>query len=108
MGSSSRLVWAANPHNSDGVVFQVRVIQGLQRFHVSRQTLEKVCGLAPRASDARQLEVFLQHLASFVDLALRKRPLAANDTVPVLFTDCHEFERARRDAEARADAFTAV
>ena len=45
MGSA--LVWAAIPHNSDGVVFQVRVIRGLQRFHISRQTLEETFDLAP-------------------------------------------------------------
>lgn len=78
MGSA--LVWAAIPHNSDGVVFQVRVIRGLQRFHLSRRTLEDVFDLAPHASDARQLERFYEHAPQILRQAMRKRPIAGADT----------------------------
>ncbi|WP_162600869.1 hypothetical protein [Paraburkholderia sp. C35] len=105
---SSRLVWAANPHNGDGVVFQVRVLKGLQRFHVSRHTLEKALGLAPQVSDARQLEVFFKHLTSFIDIALRKRPLAANDTAPIFVDDMVEYESVRSEAGTGSGNFAAA
>ena len=54
----SSLVWAGVPHSSDGVVFQIRVGHGLQRFHIARLILERACDLERLASDARQLECF--------------------------------------------------
>ncbi|WP_120293961.1 hypothetical protein [Paraburkholderia sp. BL23I1N1] len=62
MANHSR-IWAAVPHNSDGVVFQIRIVDRLQRFHVSRRVLEEVFDLESAASDARQLEHF--YLGSF-------------------------------------------
>lgn len=94
MGSA--LVWAAIPHNSDGVVFQVRVIRGLQRFHLSRRALEDVFGLAPRASDARQLELFYQHAPYILSQAMRKRPLASADTAALQATDFTAFIEAEQ------------
>jgi hypothetical protein len=85
MGSA--LVWAAIPHNSDGVVFQVRVIRGLQRFHLSRRALEDVFGLAPHASDARQLERFYAHAPQILRQAMRKRPIASADTAALQTCD---------------------
>jgi hypothetical protein len=78
MGSA--LVWAAIPHNSDGVVFQVRVIRGLQRFHIPRRVLEEAFDLAPHASDAGQLELFYRHATHILSRAMRKRPIAGTDT----------------------------
>ena len=78
MGSA--LVWAAIPHNSDGVVFQVRVIRGLQRFHIPRRVLEEAFDLPPHASDAGQLEVFYRHATHILSRAMRKRPIAGADT----------------------------
>ncbi|WP_321945809.1 hypothetical protein [Paraburkholderia sp. J10-1] len=85
MGSA--LVWAAIPHNSDGVVFQVRVIRGLQRFHISRRSLEEAFGLAPQASDARQLELFYQHTTHILSRAMQKRPIAGADTAALQTAD---------------------
>jgi hypothetical protein len=85
MGSA--LVWAAIPHNSDGVVFQVRVIRGLQRFHIPRRALEEVFGLAPHASDARQLERFYEHEPHILRQAMCKRPIAGADTAALQSTD---------------------
>jgi hypothetical protein len=56
--STHVLIWAGVPHRSDGIVFQVRVVHGLQRFHMSCRKLEDVFHLETRASDARQLEFF--------------------------------------------------
>jgi hypothetical protein len=83
----SALVWAAIPHNSDGVVFQVRVIRGLQRFHIPRRALEEVFGLAPHASDARQLERFYEHAPHILRQAMRKRPIASADTAALQTAD---------------------
>ncbi|SAK77509.1 hypothetical protein AWB76_05127 [Caballeronia temeraria] len=85
MGSA--LVWAAIPHNSDGVVFQVRVIRGLQRFHIARRTLEEAFDLAPHASDARQLELFYQHTIYILSRAMQKRPIAGADTAALQTAD---------------------
>ena len=38
--SNHVLIWAGVPHNSDGIVFQVRVVHGLQRFYLSRRVLD--------------------------------------------------------------------
>lgn len=85
MGSA--LVWAAIPHNSDGVVFQVRVIRGLQRFHIPRRALEEAFDLAPHASDAGQLELFYQHKNLILRQAMRKRPIAGADTAALQTSD---------------------
>jgi hypothetical protein len=94
MGSA--LVWAAIPHNSDGVVFQVRVIRGLQRFHISRRALEEVFGLAPHASDARQLERFYAHEPHILRQAMCKRPIAGADTAALQSTDFTTVVEAER------------
>ncbi|WP_310631060.1 hypothetical protein [Paraburkholderia sp.] len=98
MGSA--LVWAAIPHNSDGVVFQVRVIRGLQRFHLPRRALEAVFGLAPHASDARQLELFYRHTAHILSQAMRKRPIAGADTAALQTTDFASVVEAEWDEAA--------
>ena len=85
MGSA--LVWAAIPHNSDGVVFQVRVIRGLQRFHIPRRALEEAFDLAPHASDAGQLELFYRHMTHILMRAMRKRPIAGADTAALQTAD---------------------
>ena len=81
------LIWAAVPHNGDGVVFQVRVVRGLQRFHLSRLVLEDVFALEPGASDARQLQHFYSYLHDIVDQAGMKRSIANSDTVPLQAID---------------------
>lgn len=85
--SSHVLIWAAVPHNSDGIVFQVRIIHGLQRFYVSRRVLEDVFDLEPRASDARQLELFYRFLKRILVRASKKRSIASSDTVALQVTD---------------------
>ncbi|XUW92264.1 hypothetical protein OH764_20815 [Burkholderia sp. M6-3] len=85
--SSDALVWAGVPHNSDGIVFQVRVVRGLQRFHMSRRVLENVFDLEPGASDARQLELFYTCLKRILVQATSKRPIAGSDTVALQSTD---------------------
>ncbi|AXF26080.1 hypothetical protein CUJ89_33780 [Burkholderia pyrrocinia] len=81
------LVWAGVPHNSDGVVFQIRVGRGLQRFHISRMVLEKALDLERLASDARQLECFYEHLAPILGVARKARSNAKADTVPLNIAD---------------------
>ncbi|QGZ58821.1 hypothetical protein [Paraburkholderia acidiphila] len=98
MGSA--LVWAAIPHNSDGVVFQVRVIRGLQRFHISRRALEEAFDLAPRATDARQLELFYQHKTLILSRAMQKRPIAGADTAALQTADFTTLEQAEPGATA--------
>ena len=85
--SSHVLIWAAVPHNSDGVVFQVRMVHGLQRFHMSRRVLENVFDLEPRASDARQLELFYEFLERILVRASKRRSIASSDTVALHATD---------------------
>lgn len=85
--SSHALIWAAVPHNSDGVVFQVRIVNGLQRFYVPRHVLEDVFGLEPRASDARQLELFYKFLKRILVRASKRRSIASSDTVALQATD---------------------
>jgi hypothetical protein len=85
--SSHVLVWAGVPHNSDGIVFQVRVVHGLQRFYVSRRVLENVFDLEPGASDARQLELFYTFLKRILARSESKRPIAGSDTVALQSTD---------------------
>lgn len=98
MGSA--LVWAAIPHNSDGIVFQVRVIRGLQRFHIPRRTLEETFGLPARASDARQLALFYEHEPQILRRAMRKRPIAAADTAALHTADFSAVMEASRTATA--------
>jgi hypothetical protein len=84
---SALLVWAAVPHNSDGVVFQLRLARGLQRFHVSRRVLEEVVELERRATDARQLESFYQNLDRILTLASTRRSIARSDTLALQVSD---------------------
>ncbi|MFM0054868.1 hypothetical protein PQR64_04540 [Paraburkholderia phytofirmans] len=85
--STHSLIWAAVPHNSDGVVFQIRIVHGLQRFHVSRRALEAVFDLEPRASDAKQLQHFYSHLTRILARAGEKRSFCGSDTVPLQAAD---------------------
>jgi hypothetical protein len=85
--SSQSLIWAAVPHNSDGVVFQVRIARGLQRFHLSRRVLEDVFELERKASDARQLELFYSCLTHILAKASTKRSICSPDTVPLQASD---------------------
>ena len=85
--SSHVLIWAGVPHNSDGIVFQVRVVHGLQRFYLSRRVLEDAFELEPRASDARQLELFYTFLTHILARAGSKRSIAGSDTVALQSTD---------------------
>jgi hypothetical protein len=85
--SSRALIWAAVPHNSDGVVFQVRMVRGLQRFYMSRRVLEDVFDLEPQASDARQLEHFYKFLERILVRASNRRSIASSDTVALQITD---------------------
>ncbi|NHV28205.1 hypothetical protein [Burkholderia sp. D-99] len=98
----SSLVWAGVPHSSDGVVFQIRVGRGLQRFHISRLILEKACDLERLASDARQLECFYEHLAPILAVARKTRSSAKADTVSLNVSDFVRPGNARvgRDASA--------
>lgn len=81
------LVWAAVPHTGDGVVFQVRLDRGLQRFYVSRGVLEEVFNLERRASDSRQLEFFYTCFNRILAQASAKRSIASSETVPLKTTD---------------------
>jgi hypothetical protein len=85
--SSQVLSWAAVSHNGDGVVFQVRIAHGLQRFYLSRRVLENVFDLEPRASDARQLQLFYQFLNRILTRATAKRSIAGSDTLQLQATD---------------------
>lgn len=85
--SSHVLIWAAVPHNGDGVVFQVRIVRGLQRFYVSRRVLEEVFDLEPRASDGRQLELFYMFLNRILVRTSMKCSIAGSATVPIQATD---------------------
>ncbi|MGF6698698.1 hypothetical protein OKW38_003310 [Paraburkholderia sp. MM5496-R1] len=85
--SSIPLIWAAVPHNSDGVVFQIRLGRGLQRFHVSRRVLEDVFELQRKASDARQLEFFYVHEQRILARASAKRATACSATVSLRAAD---------------------
>ncbi|WGS40339.1 hypothetical protein LFL97_11330 [Burkholderia sp. JSH-S8] len=96
------LVWAGIPHNSDGVVFQVRIARGLQRFHISRAILEKALDLERLASDARQLECFYEHLAPILGVARKTRSNARADTVPLNISDFVRTTKARAGQDASA------
>ena len=81
------LIWAAVPHNSDGVVFEIRIGRGSQRFYISRRVLEDVFDLEARASDATQLELFYQFQNRILIRASKKRSTAGLDTVALQATD---------------------
>ena len=98
MGSA--LLWAAIPHNSDGVVFQVRVIRGLQRFHIPRRALEEAFDLPTHASDAKQLELFYQHKTHILRQAMRKRPIASAGTAALQTADFTTVVEVERGATA--------
>lgn len=91
--STHALVWAAVPHNSDGVVFQLRITRGLQRFHLARRVLEDVFGLEKNASDARQLDLFYREFKRILTRACAKRPIAGADTVALCNADFDLRER---------------
>lgn len=92
--SSHSLIWAAVPHTSDGVVFQIRIVHGLQRFHVSRRALEDVFELERDASDAKQLEHFYLCLTRILARASAKRSISGPDTIPLQAAD---FTSARQE-----------
>ncbi|HDR8922025.1 hypothetical protein [Burkholderia vietnamiensis] len=92
---SGSLVWAGVPHNSDGVVFQVRVGRGLQRFHIARAVLEKALDLERLASDARQLECFYEQLSAILSVARKARSKAKADTVSLNIADFLRNSKAR-------------
>jgi hypothetical protein len=94
--ASHSLIWAAVPHNSDGVVFQVRIVHGLQRFHLSRRVLENAFDLEPRASDARQLEHFYLHLNRILAQAGTKCSIVSPTTVPLQATDFASTSKEQR------------
>jgi hypothetical protein len=102
------LIWAAVPHNSDGVVFQVRIVRGLQRFHVTRRVLEDVFDLQPAASDARQLEHFYSCLNRILAQAGKKRSIASSDTVALRATDFTSTSKEQRGSNGHAVAQSAA
>ncbi|MDE1179317.1 MAG: hypothetical protein PW947_02285 [Paraburkholderia sp.] len=96
--SSNSLIWAAVPHNSDGIVFQIRINHGLQRFHVCRRVLELAFELEPRASDARQLQLFYLCCERIMVRARTRRSTAGSDTVPLLVSDFIASDRDNVDS----------
>jgi hypothetical protein len=98
--SSHTLIWAAVPHNSDGVVFQIRISRGLQRFHLPRRTLEDVFELERNATDARQLEHFYHCLERILTRAGTKRLVASSDTLALRTTDFFPSSRTEREPVA--------
>ncbi|MFM0213587.1 hypothetical protein PQQ96_40080 [Paraburkholderia sediminicola] len=105
--ASHSLFWAAVPHNGDGVVFQVRIVRGLQRFHVTRRVLEEVFDLEPAASDARQLEHFYVYLNRILARANKKRSIASSDTVPLQASDFTSASKEQRGSSLHAVARSA-
>lgn len=106
--ASHSLIWAAVPHNSDGVVFQVRIVHGPQRFYVSRRVLEDVFDLEPAASDARQLEHFYVYLNRILAQASLKRSIASSDTVSLQASDFTSTSKERRGSSRHAVARSAA
>ncbi|HDR9496171.1 hypothetical protein [Burkholderia stabilis] len=100
--NSGSLVWAGVPHNSDGVVFQVRVGRGLQRFHIARTVLEKALDLERLAADARQLECFYEQLSPILSVARRARSKAKADTVSLHIADFLRTSKARAGQDSVA------
>jgi hypothetical protein len=106
--SHHALVWAAVPHNSDGVVFSVRVARGLQRFHISRRVLEEVFELERKAHDARQLELFYACVGRILAKADAKRSVASRDTVALQIGDFISSSRGLDRWEQHAGARGAI
>ncbi|MFP3566214.1 hypothetical protein [Paraburkholderia sp. SIMBA_030] len=104
--ASHSLIWAAVPHNSDGVVFQIRIVRGLQRFHVSRRVLEDVFDLEAAASDARQLEHFYLYLNRMLAQAGTKR--SSSGTVPLQATDFTSTSKEQRGSNRHVVAQSAA
>lgn len=102
--STHSLIWAAVPHNSDGVVFSVRLARGLQRFHISRRVLEDVFELERKTSDARQLELFYSCLSRILAKASAKRSTASRDTVALQTSDFVSSAQSRDRWEGHAGA----
>ncbi|RQS07731.1 hypothetical protein [Burkholderia sp. Bp8998] len=98
------LVWAGVPHSSDGVVFQVQVGRGLQRFHIPRSIFERAFDLERLASDARQLECFYEHLAPILTVARKARSIAKADTVSLKVADFARTGNARTGQDSWAVA----
>jgi hypothetical protein len=97
--SNHALIWAAVPHNSDGVVFSVRIARGPQRFHISRRVLEEVFELEQNTSDARQLDVFYSSVSRILAKAAAKRSTANRDTVALQTSDFISPARSREGWE---------
>ncbi|MGU7769191.1 hypothetical protein ACV229_03275 [Burkholderia sp. MR1-5-21] len=93
------LIWAAVPHNSDGVVFQVRMGRGQQRFHISRDTLRAIFDLGRDATDAVQLDHFYMNVECILREALRKRSKAGSDTLRLDVNDFIAKRSARSDED---------
>lgn len=106
--SNHALLWAAVPHNSDGVVFSIHIGRGLQRFHISRRVLEDVFELERKTSDARQLEVFYSCLSRIITKAGAKRSIASRDTVALQASDFIPSTRAQDRWERHAGARGAI
>jgi hypothetical protein len=106
--SSRSLVWAGVPHNGDGVVFQVRVDHGLQRFHIARFVLEDVFDLEPSASDAQQFDLFYASLKRILDQAAIKRSIASPSTVSLLTADFDRPKKKRSKSAALVMAYGAL
>jgi len=106
--SNHALIWAAVPHNSDGVVFSVRLARGLQRFHISRRVLEDAFELERMTSDARQLEVFYSCLSRILAKAGAKRSTASRDTVALQTADFISPARSHDGWERHAGAAGAM
>lgn len=81
------LTWAGVPHDGDGVVFQLCVDRGSQRFHIPRAVLRKVFGLARAARDSQQLELFYAQQDCIGEVARGKRAVGRRDTVPLAVSD---------------------
>lgn len=106
--SNHALIWAAVPHNSDGVVFSIRIGRGLQRFHISRRVLEDVFELERKTSDARQLELFYSCLSRILTKAGTKRSIASRDTVALHASDFISSSRSQDRWEQHAGARGAI
>jgi hypothetical protein len=102
--SNHALIWAAVPHNSDGVVFSVRIARGLQRFHISRRVLEEVFELERHTTDARQLELFYACVSRILAKATAKRSIASRDTLALQISDFIASSREQGRWESHASA----
>lgn len=91
------LLWAAVPHTGDGVVFELRLDYGRQRFYVPRDLLEDVFGLEPAASDARQLELFYANSNRISSRAYEERSRGSAGTVRLQLVDFSLTDNERRD-----------